>query len=255
MSRSPERESYKHYQRQFAQHLRNPVEKPAPEGADPQRMQVYEDLIFNNFNSFLLNCFPITHEILGDSAWLSLGKQGFAEIHSHSPLFRDIPAIFLEWLQTRKTEPFPEYPWLYEFMHYEWIELRVKTDAADLDIIVTPDQSSDPLDNRLLLNPTAQLACYHWPVHTIGPDNLTPTISEQAYCFLIFRNRDDEVQFIEINPLTAQLIQHIQESPEHSLRQVLKKLARTIYQGSVQDLETAIPPLLTSLQQQELILS
>ncbi|NOX09577.1 MAG: hypothetical protein GXP22_08845 [Gammaproteobacteria bacterium] len=255
MNKSPERKSYQDYQHQFAQHLRNSAVNPAPEGADPQRMQVYEDLIFNNFNSFLLNCFPITHDILGNKAWHKLTKQGFAESHSPSPLFRDIPATFLAWLQTKTTEPLPQYPWLYEFMHYEWIELSVKTDTADLDTVVIPDQSGDRLDNKLVLNPTAQLACYHWPVHTISPDNSTPVISEQAHCFLIFRKKDDEVHFIEVNPLTAQLIQQLQESSEQPLRQILKKLANTVYQGSVQDLETAIPPLLTSLQQQELILS
>ena len=191
------------YQREFAAHLRSPSADSLPEGIPAQRMLVYEELIFNNFESFLEPCFPISQELLGSITWNKLTKLCFAEIKSHSPLFREIPAIFLEWLQPKALDLVPEYPWLWELMHYEWIELAVEIDPSSMNVIHT---------DLPMLNPTVQTAYYEWPVHQIStdfqPEQPTP------HCIAVFRNAHEEIEFLEINVMTMQLLDKLQEKPE-----------------------------------------
>lgn len=240
---------YQTYQREFAKRLRNPTRSPLPTDVDARRMRVYEELIFNNFNSFLLACYPISYNILGDDAWQKLAQQAFDEIHSDSPLFRDIPAAFLQWLQDKALKLFPHYPWLWEFMHYEWIELKVQMDDVELNQLSIQSNPISSVNTQVTINPTAQIACYQWPVQTISPDNLNPEKTDQAHCFIVFRNSVDDVKFIELNSLTTQLIQQLQNTPQSNLAVTLKILEKSI--NSDQDLAQFVLPVLETLRQQE----
>jgi len=50
----------------------------------------------------------------------------------------------------------------------------------------------------------------------MGPDNLPQKAPEQATYLVIYRNRNDEVNFLEINPVTARLIGLLQENESYS---------------------------------------
>ncbi|MDP2833453.1 MAG: putative DNA-binding domain-containing protein [Pseudomonadota bacterium] len=198
------------YQAAFAARIRAPKQAARPPGAPAKRMRVYEELLFNNLVSFLLACYPITRQILGARAWKQTARRFFSEHRSHSPLFRDIPKAFLDWMETRHTGLFPALPFLAEFMHYEWLELAVSVtpDEPDPDAI---DPKGDLLQGRPALHPTARLACYHYPVHRIGP-RFKPTVPDvEAHCYLLFRDEADAVRFIRLNPLSARLLEMLRE--------------------------------------------
>jgi hypothetical protein len=91
----PEAQTFIAYQAAFAVRIRNPRGAPRPAGAPARRMRVYEELLFNNLEGFLLACYPLTRHILGERVWRRTAKRFFAEHRSHSPLFRDIPKAFL----------------------------------------------------------------------------------------------------------------------------------------------------------------
>jgi hypothetical protein len=173
-------------------------------------MRVYEDLLFNNLEGFLLACYPVTRKILGARAWKRTVRQFFREHRSHSPLFRDIPKAFLDWLDERAAEHFPRWPFLAEFMHYEWLELAVETTPDEIDL-ARVDPEGDLLSGRPALNPTARLAGYRYPVHRIGPrfKPSEPDATPQSY--LLFRDADDRVRFIRLNPLSARLIELLRD--------------------------------------------
>jgi uncharacterized protein len=231
------------YQQVFADHLRSPTTNPLPEGVPAERMQVYEDLIFNNFESFLLSCFPISRELLGAIKWQQITKQCFAEIESRSPLFREISAIFLEWFQPKAESLVPEYPWLWEFMHYEWIELCAEIDPSSLNVI----HSDLPV-----LNPTLQTAYYEWPVHQISVEFQPETPS--PHCVAVFRNDDDEIEFVEINLMTMQLLEKLQNC-ENSIEQLAEKWSEALnWQNSV-PLIHYINEIISAMQEQGVIIS
>jgi hypothetical protein len=196
---------FQDFQSAFAARIRAPRAAPRPAGVPARRMRVYEELLHNNIDSFLSACFPITNKCLGQRAWTRTVKAFFAASRMHSPLFRDIPEAFLDWMAEAAPERFPNKPWLAEFMHYEWLELvvTVHADVVDPEGI---DPQGDLLVARPALNPAARLGCYRYPVQRIGPRR-RPKADGQVYCFLVFRDADDATRFIQVNPLAARLFE------------------------------------------------
>lgn len=219
---SPEVPAFQAYQAAFAARIRNPAGAPRPPGAPARRMKVYQDLLFNNLEGFLLACYPITRQLLGARAWKRTLRAYFAGHRAHSPLFRDIPREFLDWIEPRAGDLFPDMPYLAEFMHYEWLELAVLIDPEEADpAAIDPD--GDPLEGRPSLQPAHRIASYRYPVHRIGPRYRPAAPEPQGY--VLYRDAADEVRFERLNPLTARLLEILdQERP--SGRQALARLAQ-----------------------------
>lgn len=197
--------SFTAYQAAFAARVRAPKDSPRPPGAPARRMRVYEELLFNNLEGFLLACYPITRKLLGRRAWRRTVRQFFIEHRCHSPLFRDIPKAFLDWMEESAAGLFPELPFLTEFMHYEWLELVVETTPDEIDM-ARLEASGDLLAGRPALNPTARLACYRYPVHRIDPRFKPVAPDAEPHCYLVYRDAGDDVRFIALNPLSARLV-------------------------------------------------
>lgn len=198
------------YQTAFAARIRDPHAAPRPPGAPERRMRVYEKLLFNNMEGFLIACYPVTRKLLGVQTWKRTVRRFFAEHRCHSPLFRDIPRAFLDWMRTRHTELFPDLPFLPEFMHYEWLELSVSVAPDEIDLAaIEPD--GDLLEGRPALNPTARLACYRYPLHRIGPKFMPGAPDGQAWCYLLHRDTADDVRFTVLNSASARLVELLRD--------------------------------------------
>ena len=173
-----------------------------PPGIEARRMAIYNELLYNNTEEFLLSCFPVLRRVLGKQKWAWLVRAFFSTHRSHTPYFRQIPDEFIQYLQTEWQRPdsYPEY--MLELAHYEWIELvlSVSTRAADWGHI---DSEGDLLDQRPVLNPVLANLFYRWPVQRIRPRvRCTPA---ETY-LLVFRDADDRIQFLESNAFTARLL-------------------------------------------------
>lgn len=198
------------YQAAFAARIRDPRGAPRPPGVSAKRMRVYEELLFNNLEGFLLACYPVTRKILGARAWKRAARHFFIEHRCHSPLFRDIPKAFLDWMEGRAAGLFPGLPFLAELMHYEWLELAVGTapEEADPDSV---DPEGDLLAGRPALNPSARLACYRYAVHLISPRYKPAAADAEPGCYLLYRDAQDEVRFILLNSLSARLVMMLRD--------------------------------------------
>lgn len=190
--------AFQRFQAEMGRHLRDPRRQPRPAATPARRMAVYRELLYNNLEGFLLACFPITRRILGDRRWPSLVRAFFREARCRTPYFREIPREFLDWLGGRELAG-PG--WLKELAHYEWVELAV-------DIMDTAPLPHDPAGDLMAGIPVPAPALmnlsYRWPVHRIGPA-YRPRKPEQTH-LLVYRDGDDEVQFLELNPLTSALV-------------------------------------------------
>lgn len=199
------------YQRTFAAHLRNPQANPAPAGVNQQRMDVYVELLFNNVEDFLSGCFPVMHSILDDGQWNGLVRQFYADHACQTPYFREIPAEFVQWLQANfVTLPLHQpFPFLLELAHYEWVEIPLMLDEADVDWRPLDTESAE-LENKIWnVNPVMLLQSYQYPVHRISPD-FQPDEPESTHLVLL-RNTQGKVDFVEVNAVTARLLQLLQE--------------------------------------------
>lgn len=217
---------FQDYQRAFTAHIRDPRGVPAPQGTPTQRMRVYNGLLYNNVEGFLLACFPVCRDILGKRRWARLVRAFFRDHVSHSPYFRQIPEEFLRFLQDEYAPP-PEFPaFLPELAHYEWVELALETSNRDAD---TPahDPGGDLLAGPPLLNPVSMILAYRYPVHQLSRRRQPRTPPDQPTFILAFRTADTlEMRFQEINALTARLLNLTQAEPRASGRDLLLALAR-----------------------------
>ncbi|MCW8924034.1 MAG: putative DNA-binding domain-containing protein [Gammaproteobacteria bacterium] len=215
----------KEIQYAFTAHLRDPENNPAPEGIEDRRMGIYRDLLYNNVEGFVSKVFPVMRSIYNDETWHEMVRDFFSRHQSQSPYFLEISQEFLSYLQHER-DPRPEDPaGLLELAHYEWVELalNVSDETITLDGI---DANGDLLAGHPVLSPLAWSLVYQFPVHKMGPDHLPADAPEQASYLVVYRNRNDEVKFMEINPVTARLIGLIKHDKTLSGQQALKQISQ-----------------------------
>jgi len=196
----------------FTAYLRNPEQAPCPTDVPARRMQAYRELLTNNVESAISACFPVLRGIIGETRWLALVHEFFASHRAHSPIYREIPAEFRAWLAaTPLTDLKSKFPFLLELTHYEWMELALDIDPAEIPVDGI-DPQGDMLAGRPVLNPLARLLNYHYPVHRVGPDVVPTEPPAQPTRLVMVRNRQHEISFLEVNPLVARLIETLAES-------------------------------------------
>lgn len=224
---NPRTPDFTRLQYTFTRYIRNPEQNPMPAGVAPERMQIYRSLIFNNLSQFLANYYPVLHRILPESAWDAL-IQDFLEHHQAStPLFSKLPEEFLHFLGNERDNP--EDPvFLFELAHYEWVEAELHTNPTEPDMAGV-EREGDLLKGIPVLSPLAWPLAYHFPVHRISPDFQPTEPGMQPTYLVVYRNSEDAVKFLEINPVTARLLELIRQG-EQAMILAGEKLLRIIAQ-------------------------
>ncbi|MGR8930469.1 MAG: HvfC family RiPP maturation protein [Gammaproteobacteria bacterium] len=216
--------SFQQQQRAFVQYLRQPVTTPLPDGFVPERLSIYVKLLYNKFDECLSACFPIIRSLTTAGDWRALLLDFIAEYRCTTPYYRRIPAEFVHYLQHERLNP-NDKPFIAELAHYEWLELELSTIEAEpiTHKALTPAQL---LDGCPVFVPVRMLLHYYWPVQTIGADNQPAAPADQPYYILAFRDINDDVRFIALNPITAQLVSLLQSGL--SGRQALDRLGASL---------------------------
>lgn len=196
------------YQRALLARIRQPKKNSLPLGVEAGRVAVYEMLLWNNIRGFVDSCFPIARKRLGKKAWKKWIRRFFAAATCTSPLFRDIPAAFLAFVQQHpKADKLPAY--LLDLLQYEWLELAVET-APD----IAPEQqrmNGAVWRNRVLLPPSSQLGEYAYPVQLIGKK--TPVPEAAPTWLLLYRDWQECTQVLQCSAASAILFQVLQQQP------------------------------------------
>ena len=211
-------------QRRFAAHLRNPQTHSAPDGIEERRLAIYRNLFFNNVNGFISQGFPVLHSLLDAERWHRLVRAFFDQHACQTPYFLEIPQEFVSFLASGQGREEGDPPFLLELAHYEWMELVLDASTESF-----PEAGIQPEGDLLRaiprLSPLHAVLSYHFPVHKIctefQPDRPLP----QPVWLLIYRNREDQVRFMEINAPTARLLQLIAENPALTGIEVVGQLA------------------------------
>jgi hypothetical protein len=240
-------------QQRFTAHIRDPQRAPMPAGIEDRRMKIYRDLFFNNIQSLLAGNFPVLHGLYGEDGWRTLVRDFYANHRSRTPLFPEIAREFLQYLQDeRETHP-DDPPFLLELAHYEWIELALELDERSIDTVAA-DPGGDLLDGRPVLNPLTRLLAYRYPVHRIRADFRPTEPPPQATHLLVYRNRADDVKFMQLNAITQRLLERLDRDDDASGRDVLVEIADEIGHPDPQRLVEAGADLLEDLRQRNVVL-
>ena len=75
------------------------------------------------------------------------------------------------------------------------------------------DPDGDLIAGRPVLSPLAWVLAYDYPVHQISPANQPHEPAGQSTFLVVYRNRDDQVGFMEINAVTARLLECCRTMP------------------------------------------
>lgn len=216
---------FKDIQHAFTAHLRDPENNPAPEGIEDRRMGIYRDLFYNNIEGFLSKGFPVIRSIYNDENWHRMVRDFFSRHKSQSPYFLEISQEFLAYLQNERKAQSEDPAGLLELAHYEWVELalNVSDETIKLDDI---DVNGDLLASHPVISPVAWSLSYQFPVHKMSADYLPEQAPEQPSYLVVYRNRNDEVKFMEINPVTARLIYLLDNNENMIGQQALEQIAQ-----------------------------
>ncbi len=239
-------------QQSFVAQLREaePAELDYP--IEARRLKIYRELFFNNINGFLSTGFPVLKSLYTDSQWLALVRTFFAFHHCRSPYFVDISKEFVEFL-SQSYELTPDDPaCMRELAHYEWLELDVSIRKTTQTAVVW---NGDAVPDRVYLSELVSLVSYPYPVHQVKPDFIPQEAGEPVF-LLVYRDDVDEVNFLEVNGVTAHLIQLCEQQQEQGIKltDLVGEMTRALPQLPTEQVEGATIDTVRQLLQQQILL-
>lgn len=215
-------------QYEFAAHIRDPDKNAPPAGIEDRRMAIYRELFFNNIQNLLGKSFPVLRKLSGKERWRALIREFMARHEAQTPYFLEMPKEFLAFLEHEHAAGEDDFPFLLELAHYEWVELALSVSTASNDL-TTIDPDGDLLAGIPVMSVLAWPLAYRFPVHRISQEFQPEEPPEQPTYLVIHRNPDNEISFMELNAVTAGLLDKISNNPERKTgRELLMGLAEEI---------------------------
>ena len=250
----PERSGFRDKQYAFAAHLRDPENVAAPDGIEDRRLAIYRELFFNNLFSLLGTFYPVLRKVHADAQWRHLIRE-FMKVHrAETPYFLKLPEEFLLFLSNEYAPLDDDYAFLAELAHYEYAELALAVEPGenDLDGI---DPNGDLLHGVPVKSVLAWTYAYTYPVQRISPDFLPSEPSGQPVYLTIYRRSDDKVRFMELNGITAALLDAVDNNEQHlSGAELIRALAERIHYPDVDALIAHGAEALGEMRQLEILI-
>jgi len=214
-------------QASFAAHIRDPESVAAPEGIEDRRMGIYRELFFNNIRNFLSANFPVLKTLFDQKEWETLCRDFYSDFRCHTPLFPEIPREFLRYLQDHRDSCLDERPFMLELAHYEWVELALSHDEAEIED-TNVDPNGDLMKRIPVLSPLAWPLSYQYPVHRIRIDYQPRSTPATPTHLLVWRQRDFSIKFMQLNEISLLLLQKMKEEPARTGIELLTETAGDI---------------------------
>lgn len=235
----------------FTASIRDPDGSPAPSDIDPKRMAVYRSLLRNNFHNSLDACFPVLQRVLPPARWHSLCEDFFCRHRCRTPIYRRIPDEFIGYLKNEYLPDAADPPFLVELAHYEWVELALSIDPAEV-ATEGVDPAGDLWHGAPCVNPLAWLLCYGYPVHRIGADAVWPRAASTY--IVAYRKLNHDVRFMEMNAAGARLFDLLKAQAAVTGAEAAAILAHEFQLSDAQALRAAATEVLERLRGCEILL-
>lgn len=211
-------------QQQMTAYLRDPEHVLPPADIEQRRLDIYKDLVYNNIEGFISGGFPVLRSLYSDVDWHAMVRSFVAEHQCESPYFLEISQEFLRFLPMLVSAQDHHPGFLLELAHYEWVELAI--DVGEESQVIECAVVDDFLTTVPMVSSLAWSLAYQYPVHQIGPGFQPTAPLDQSTYLIVYRNRQEEVQFIESNSVTARLLEMLGENDgRNNLRQLLVQLS------------------------------
>lgn len=222
-SMAPAPRALAEFQQAFTGYIRDPQHAAPPPEIALDRMQLYAELVFGNVERVMSNMFPVLKSRLTECQWHGLARAFFSDHELHDPLFQSMPREFLRYLEQR-TPAADDPPYLLELAHWEWVDYALSIDVNEISLDGV-DRDGDLLRGLPVLNPLVWMLSYQYPVQRYrdeAPDGETPG----APTYLVaYRDLEDRVGYLELNAVTARLLETIDAGEYGSGEAMLRALA------------------------------
>jgi len=242
---------FKTKQSEFVAYIKDPFNNPVPSNVAESRMAVYRELFFNNIDNFLSSNFPVLRAILDDSQWFELAQDFFSRHACHSPYFSGIPEEFINFLQEERNNP-RDFPFLLELAHYEWVEMALS--IAKEDSVCNHRIVDNWLTQTVQLSSLAWPLVYQYPVHKIAPSFLPIQLPTQPTFLVAYRNSLDDVGFIEITPITYQLLNLIEAHQGIVIADCLEQISTQLQHSDPDIINSAGLTIIKQLAEKNIII-
>ncbi len=213
-------------QRDFTRHIRDPAASPCPDGVDPRRMRIYNELVYNTIEGFVAGGFPVLRALFDDRDWHQLIRRFVSSHRCQTPYFLEIGQEFLRFIESEPGSGAAPRPFLLELAHYEWVEIAL--DVAEEEIEGPAiDPAGDPLCGIPVLSPLAWPLSYRFPVHRICREFQPTQPGPDPSCLIVYRDAADAVKFIESNPVTLRMLA-LMDGEHSSGEDICRTIAREL---------------------------
>lgn len=240
-------------QRQLTDYIRNPDVAGIPPDIEARRAKIYGELFYNNIDSFISSGFPVLRSLIDDQLWQQMVRDFMVHHRCHTPYFLEIGQEFLLYLQQTRQQQAQDLPFMFELAHYEWVELAL--DVADADIAaIDVDDEINLLEKLPIVSPLAWSLVYSYPVNRIGPGFVPESAPAEPTYLVVYRNRQDKVEFMQANAVTARLLELLQSNTVATGREALTQLAVEMQHADPKQLLDSGEQLLQKLHALDIIL-
>ncbi|WP_095498488.1 DNA-binding domain-containing protein [Paraferrimonas haliotis] len=210
---------FKDVQQEFMASIRDPDNAPMPQGVSARRMKVYQELFFNNVRGFVDAAFPVLRSLFTQDAWLALQRRFFIEHDCQSPFFLDISQEFINYLIEHPQHLPQRFGFALELAHYEWLELKVSSSMGVESQRLTEQQVYQG-SALLCVHHAVAVAQYQWPVQRISQEFIPDAPLDAPIFIALYRDEEDDVGFMQLDGLSAQLISFLQQQPNQTREQL-----------------------------------
>jgi len=216
--------SFKETQAAFTRYVRDPEANPPPPGSRPERMAWYATLFFNNIDGTLENAFPALRASLDGKRWQGLTRPFFRDHPAHSPILRDLPAEFVDFLQEK-----PELAdWQRELAAYELARFELMAEDAE-PAPPDLDAQGDLLDGRPVVSSLVRLMVTAYPVDRIAATLEAGETAEVPpagmHHLALHRDAHGAPFALNLTPGSAQLLLALTEAEDQTGEAIVAQLA------------------------------
>lgn len=238
----------------FAAHLRDPDGHPGPADVEDRRLAIYRELFFNNVRGLLSTAFPVLRRLHDDDAWNALVRDFYRRHRARTPIFHKLAGEFVDWLADGRGAVAGDLPFMAQLAHYEWVELALSTAEDPPAAALLANPNGDLIERPPLVSPLSWTLAYDWPVHRIGPEFQPAAPSGLQTFLVVYRNRQDDVKFMEINAVTARLLTLADEQPTASGEALLIQIAEELGHPELDEVIAAGAEILETLRERGIVL-
>ncbi len=240
------------FQQAFTGYVRDPQHRTPPPSIPLERMQLYAQLVFGNVERVMGNMFPVLKSRLPECQWLALAREFFRDHDLHDPLFQSMPREFLNFLEQRAPAA-DDPPYLLELAHWEWVDYALSIDTTEIELDGI-ERDGCIMDGLPVLNPLLWMLSYQHPVQRYRDEAPLAPAAESPTYLVAWRDLDDRVGYLELNAVTARLLELLDGGAHACGGLVLEALAAELGQPCDDDFVRAGSEILEDLRKRHVVL-